>query len=125
MKNQSLDQIESLSRGEKEKYLYRMRTAFHIRIDAELGDGTLSGIHDHANETIIIESNGYKYYFLGLTDQGILAIREDRIERKDPEIIDGWIYNRQVFAYQQLLANPWIVAPENLNILELINISEQ
>lgn len=116
--DQTLEKIRELSAFDIRYYLERLKFAVDMRIEAELGNGELEGIHDHASETIAICIEEKTYYFVSVYENGTNLIESEKLKELRPAdhliAIDlAWSSDKQLLAFQQLLTQPWIELPDN------------
>jgi hypothetical protein len=102
---------EQLNKDDREDYIFIMKNALLIRVDAREGDGILIGIGT-GSKTIECIYKG-EQHFLTLADDGISGPL--LVSPKEPNVhfsITGDI--EELCVLQQLLTNPWIEEPFDL-----------
>jgi hypothetical protein len=130
MEKQSLEVIQLMTSYQKEKYWRRLRTAFNIRLDAELGDGYFLGLNDHAPETIQFKMESTlggesTLFYVGKDEEYRVQVIDkafltSTVALEKIEYLDTWPLDLQILAYQQLVVSPFIERPEEFNTLSSI-----
>ena len=101
-------------------YAQHFQDAFYIRVDAAVGDGSIKGVYEDAQDkmTIQVVINGENFYFAYNDELHTNLLPERCLNSAIKSYNDCVYYNYKsvgaVDVFKQLLCNPWQVAPTSM-----------
>jgi len=111
----SENKILNVDLNDDKEYFEMLDSGFHARLTAQTGDGIIEGLNEGTKgnqSTIKIQFRGEPHYFVYFDHQmGPCLVHESKIEAKEMQY-HFWVYVQKtdpeiLYAYQQLLCNPW------------------